>query len=138
VIDQRCRGFVPNVASSPGAELPTCSSDRRAAGVPPPRDEVGPVMIVVVSPSPKGLAGKSERIEHFFIEAFVTELAIEAPHKAILLRLARHNEAPGDGGFVLSFEDGTTDPLTAIVRDDGFRPAIEPDAAIEFPVNTCA
>ena len=75
----------------------------------------------------------SKGIEHFFIEAFVAELAIEALDEAVLLRLSRRDVVPGDAGFILPFEDGATGQFAAIVRDNGFGPAIEPDAPIEFP-----
>jgi hypothetical protein len=41
---------------------------------------------------------------------------------------------PGDADFVLPFEHGARCELTAIVRDSGFWPAIEPDAPFEFRI----
>ena len=63
-------------------------------------------MVVVVSPATKHLPGMGETVEHFLIEAFVAELAIEAFDEAILLRLARRDIVPGDAGLVLPFQDG--------------------------------
>ena len=34
-------------------------------------------------------------VEHFFVQAFVAQLAVEAPDEAILLRLARRDIVPG-------------------------------------------
>ena len=75
----------------------------------------------------------SEAVEHFFVEAFIPQLPIEAFDEAILLRFAGRDIVPGDAGFILPFEDGATGQFAAIVRDNGFGPAIEPDAPIEFP-----
>lgn len=36
---------------------------------------VRPVVIVVVSPAPEDLSHMSETVEHFFVEAFVAQLA---------------------------------------------------------------
>ena len=90
-----------------------------------------------MSPTPEDLAGMSEAVEHFFVEAFIPQLPIEAFDEAILLRFAGRDIVPGDAGFILPFEDGATGQFAAIVRDDGFRPAIEPDAPIEFPHDAC-
>ena len=95
-------------------------------------------MIVIVPPAPQYLSGVGETVEDFLVEAFVTELAIEALDEAVLLRLARRDVVPGDAGFILPFEDGATGQFAAIVRDDGFRPALEPDTAIELPHHACA
>ena len=51
-------------------------------------------MVIVVTPAPEDLAGMSKGIEHFFIEAFVAELAIEALDEAVLLRLSRREVVP--------------------------------------------
>ncbi|GGD11752.1 hypothetical protein GCM10011342_20680 [Aquisalinus flavus] len=66
------------------------------------------------------------------IQAFGPPAAIEAFNEAFLLGLARGDTVPGNAGLILLFEQGARGQLGAIVRDDGFGPAIEPDAAVPF------
>ena len=46
-------------------------------------------MVIVMSPTPEDLAGMSEAVEHFFVQALITQLAVEAFDEAVLLRFAR-------------------------------------------------
>ena len=89
-------------------------------------------MVVVVSPAREDLAGIGERVKHFFIQALVAQLAIEALDEAVLLRFARRDIVPSDAGLILPFEDGATGQFSPVVRDNGFWPAIKTDAAIQF------
>ena len=61
-------------------------------------------MIVIVPPAPQYLSGVGETVEDFLVEAFVTELAIEALDEAVLLRLSRIDVMPRDGVLVGPFE----------------------------------
>lgn len=79
-----------------------------------------------------------QAVEHFFVQAFVSEFPVEALDEAILLRLAWRDIVPSDAGFVLPFEDGAAGQFSAVIRDDSFRLAVEPDAAIQFPGDTRA
>ena len=45
-------------------------------------------MVMVVSPAPEDLAGMGQAVEYFFVQAFVSELPVEALDESILLRLA--------------------------------------------------
>ena len=92
-------------------------------------------MVVVVSPTSQHLPGMRETVEHF-VQTFVAELSVEAFDEAILLRLSRRDIVPGDASFVRPFRDGARSQLSAVVRDDGFRPAIETDTAIELSRHT--
>jgi hypothetical protein len=73
----------------------------------------------------------SEAVEHLLVEAFIAQLAVERLHEAVLLRLARRDVVPGDTGPVLPFQDRPAGQFRAVVRHDGLRPAVEPDAAIQ-------
>ncbi len=73
-------------------------------------------MIVIVPPAPQYLSGVGETVEDFLVEAFVTELAIEALDEAVLLRLARRDVVPGDAGLVLPFQDGARGQLGPIAH----------------------
>ena len=68
-----------------------------------------------------------ETVEHFFTKAFIAQLAIEALDEAVLLRLAGCDIVPGDGGFVLPFEDGATGQFAAIVQAQRIGPAVHLD-----------
>ena len=74
-------------------------------------------MVVVVLPEPEDLAGMGQAVEHFFVQAFVFELPVEALD---------------DAALVLPFEDGGTSQFCTVIADNGFWPAIETDAAIQF------
>ena len=76
-------------------------------------------MVVVMSPTPEDHPGVSECIEHFFIQALVAQLAVEALDKAVLLRLSWCDVVPGDAGLILPFEDGATSQFSAVVADNG-------------------
>jgi hypothetical protein len=58
-----------------------------------------------------------EAVEHFFVEAFVSELAIEAFDEAVLLRLAWRNIVPDDAGFVLPFQNVARSQLGPVASD---------------------
>ena len=58
----------------------------------------------------------SEAVEHFFVQAFVSEFPVEALDEAILLRFARGDIVPGDAGLVLPFEDGATGQLRPVAH----------------------
>ena len=63
----------------------------------------------------------SEAVEHFFIEAFIAQLAVEALREAVLLWCAGRDVVPGDAGLVLPFQNGAAGQLGAVVGDDGLR-----------------
>lgn len=58
----------------------------------------------------------SEAVEHFFVQALITQLAVEAFDEAVLLRFARGDIVPGDAGLVLPFEDGATGQLRPVAH----------------------
>lgn len=57
----------------------------------------------------------SQTVEHFFIEAFIAQLAIKAFDEAILLWFARCDVVPGDAGVVLPFKDCAAGQFGAVV-----------------------
>lgn len=46
------------------------------------------------------MTGVGQRAEERFIEAFISQLAVEAHHEAILLGLSRRDVMPIDTGFL--------------------------------------
>ena len=61
-------------------------------------------MVIVVEPVRQHLSGMGEAVEHFLVEAFIAQLAIERLHEAILLGLGRSDVMPCDAGLVLPFQ----------------------------------
>jgi hypothetical protein len=57
---------------------------------------MGPDLVVVPSPELDGLSGAGNIGEPVLIEAFVTQLAVEAFDVAVLRRLARSDEVKRD------------------------------------------
>mgnify|MGYP004399176511 CR=1 FL=1 len=61
-------------------------------------------MVIVMSPTPEDLAGMSEAVEHFFVQAFVSEFPVEALDEAILARALLESRIRMAGGkFTLYF-----------------------------------
>ena len=85
-----------------------------------------------MSPTPEDFPGVCKRVEHFFIQTFIAELPVEVLDEPVLLGFARRDIVPGDAGLVLPFEDSAARQLRAVVRDDGFGLAIEPDEAAQL------
>jgi len=99
-------------------------------------------MIVVVAPAPrdhapkdyagKDHAGMGQTIKHFFAEAFVAKLAIEASDEAVLRWFAGGDIVPGNTALILPFQDRPTGQLAAIVTDNGLWLSVEPDQTIQL------
>ena len=62
--------------------------------------------VVVDAPSFDDVARLGERGEHMLVQALVPQLAVEALHEAVLLRLARRDVVPFDATLLLPGEDG--------------------------------
>jgi hypothetical protein len=73
-----------------------------------------------------------QTIKHFFVEALVAKLAIEALDEAILHRFAGRDIVPGKPALILPFQDRPTGQFAAIVADNGLWLAIEPDQTIQL------
>ena len=89
-------------------------------------------MIVVVAPAPEDRSGMGQTIKHFFVEALVAKLAIEALDEAVLHRFAGGDIVPGNTALILPFQDRSTGQFAAIVTDNGLWLAIEPDQSIQL------
>ena len=76
-----------------------------------------------------------QTIKHFFVEALVAKLAIEALDEAILHRLAGSDIVPGNPALILPFQDRPTGQFAAIVTDNGLWLAIEPHQTIQLASN---
>lgn len=73
-------------------------------------------MVVVMSPTPEDHPGVSEVVEHFFIQALVAKLAVEAFDEAVLLLFTRGDIVSGEAGLVLPFEDGAAGQFSPFMR----------------------
>ena len=62
-------------------------------------------VVVVIAPEGQFLAGIREAVEDLFIQAFISQAAVEAFNQAILLRLAGVDMVPGHAGIARPFED---------------------------------
>ena len=74
--------------------------------------------VVVDPPSFDDPAGLGERGEHMLVQALIPQLAIEALHEAVLLRLARRDVVPLDAIPLRPLEHGVAGKLRAVVGDD--------------------
>ena len=93
-------------------------------------------MIIVMSPSAKDTACMSQTIKHLFVQAFVSELAIEAFNECVLYRLAGGDVMPSHAAFILPFKDGMRYEFCAVIADDCIRLTVKPDQSIQVPGNT--
>ena len=75
-------------------------------------------VVVVVSPQCQFSAGIIQAVEHLFVQAFITQAAIEAFDERVLLRLSRIDVMPLHFVVVRPFQDGTTGELGSVVADD--------------------
>ena len=92
-----------------------------------------PDIVVVVTPEGQLLAGIGEAVEDLFIQAFVTQAAVEAFDQPILLRFAWVDVMLGDAGITCPFEDRRAGELSAVITDNTVGFAIIPDHRGQFP-----
>ena len=72
--------------------------------------------VVVDAPSFDDVARLGERGEHMLVQALVPQLAVEALHEAVLLRLARRDVVPFDAVVLGTFEHGISGELGSVAR----------------------
>ena len=75
-------------------------------------------VVVVLSPLINFKASFVQASEPMLIQAFVSELAIQAFNKSVLCRLAWLDKAKRDIGFLAPEEHSFAGELSAIVADD--------------------
>ena len=97
-----------------------------------------PDVVVVIAPGGQILTGIGEAVEDLFIQAFVTQAAVEAFDQPILLRFAWVDVMLGDAGITCPFEDRGTGEFGAIILDDAVGFAVNPDHRGQFPRHACA
>lgn len=71
--------------------------------------------LVVISPAPEDPSDMSQTVEHFFIEAFIAQLAIKAFDEAVLLWVAGRDVGLGNASVVLPFKDGAAGQFGTVV-----------------------
>ena len=92
-----------------------------------------PDVVVVIAPGGQILTGIGEAVEDLFIQAFVTQAAVEAFDQPILLRFAWVDVMLGDAGITCPFEDRGAGELSAIITDNTVRFAVNPDHRGQLP-----
>ena len=75
-------------------------------------------MIIVLPPQVNLRSGFLHGPEPATIQAFVSELAVQAFHKRILGRLSRLDKAQAYSGFLAPEEHGLAGTLGAVITDD--------------------
>ena len=88
--------------------------------------------VVVVGPSRNLGPGVIEAKEKGFVEKLVAHPAVEAFAEAVLHRLSRRNEVPGDLVVLRPGQHGVAGELGAVVRDDHARLAAPIDQRRQF------
>lgn len=94
---------------------------------------VRPYFVVILSPDLQNLAGLPNAGEQCLVEQLVSQLAIKALHKPILLRLTWRNVMPLDLTGCLPCQHRLTGHLGAIIAHDELRLAIDVDELIQLP-----
>ena len=74
----------------------------------------------------------SECIEHFFIQALVAQLAVEALDKAVLLRLSWCDVVPANARLLAPSEHSMRCHFRSIVADNHVRLTTPADQLIQF------
>lgn len=92
--------------------------------------------VVVLQQFFKRLAGIAQCTEQRFVEALVSQFAVEVFNEAVLLGLSRRDIMSNDTGFLSPFEDRHAGELSAVVRNDCLRHAAFIDDLIQFACNT--
>ena len=94
---------------------------------------VGSDFVVVAPPFLDDGPGVRDAVEPVLVEAFVAQLAVEALHVAVLLRLARLDEGVLHAVHVAPAIQGQTRELGPVVGVDPPGPASEIDKVVEDP-----
>ena len=94
---------------------------------------VGSDFVVVAPPFLDDGPGVRDAVEPVLVEAFVAQLAVEALHVAVLLRLARLDEGVLHAVHVAPTIQGQTRELGPVVGVDPPGPASEIDKVVEDP-----
>ncbi len=74
--------------------------------------------VVILLPFFKRVAGVAQCSKQRFVEAFVSQFAVEAFNEAVLLRLSRRDVMPIDAGFLNPFEDRRAGELSAVTPSE--------------------
>jgi len=84
------------------------------------------------------LAGVGEAVKGLLVQALVTQAAVEALDRSILLGLARIDAMPGGAGIASPFEACGADELGAVVADNAIWFAVNQDQRRQLPRHLCA
>ena len=95
-------------------------------------------LVVVLSPGGDGCPGLAQRLEPLFIQAFVTELAIETFDVAVLHGAARLDEEVPDAVRVCPGHEGPAGELRAVVSAHYLRVAPEDRSLVQQPGDVLA
>jgi hypothetical protein len=87
-------------------------------------------VVVVESPALDHGSGPRQVDADLMVQALIAQLAVEAPHKAVLLQLSRRDVIPVDAGAINPFQHGSARHLSPVVADDCDRLATPGDQAV--------
>lgn len=85
---------------------------------------MGPDIVVILPPRRNEPPSGSEALEHWLVQAFIPDPAIEALGEAVFPGLARCDVMPFDAVLLCPEENSAAGQLGAIVTDDAKRPAV--------------
>ena len=119
-----------------GSDASTLRERTARSGRKPADSTVGPHIVEVVSPKTEGPFCMAQAVEHFFVQQLVSELAVKALRKAILLRLAWGDVMPADARTILTLKHGARHKFCPIIRHDHFRLPVKPDDPVQLACDT--